>query len=383
MSEDGAGGNRRGPFSPLMIVVRSTGFALALLTLASALWLLVRWCLLSLLPKSDLDPISPWPGVLLLVATLVLLGILLGLLGRILTHGRRHDHFAELNAALRRIASGDFEASVPVLGESRRHPFGEVAGEFNDMARALREMELMRQEFVATVSHDIQSPLTSIAGFARLLRDEGLPRETREHCLDVIDGESRRLSRLAEALLSLSALDAGRTQTSTEVFRLDEQIRRVILAAEPQWRAKNLELELELEEIRVRASQDMLAQVWTNLFHNAVKFSRPGGRVALLLGREGDWARLRMIDEGEGMAPEDLPFVFDRFFKADRSRSDRDSGSGLGLAIAKRIVELQGGSVAAESGGIGRGSTFTVLIPLETLQEEGSRAAQGKGEEPS
>lgn len=364
MSEAQPAGKGGAPFSRRMIIARSTGFAVGLLAFTSALWLLVRWLLGSLLAKSGLDPAAPLTGIVFLVATLVLLGLLLGLVGRFFAHGKRHDHFAELNAALRRIARGDFEASVPLLDESRRHPLGEVAGEFNDMAKALRQMEAMRQDFVATVSHDIQSPLTSIVGFARLLRDEGLPGETREHCLDVIEGESRRLSRLAEALLSLSALEAGRPHPGPEAWRLDEQIRRVILAAEPQWKAKRLELRLELEELRVRASEDMLVQVWTNLFHNAVKFSRPGGRVALLLGREGDWARLRMIDEGEGMAPEDLPFVFDRFFKADRSRSDRDSGSGLGLAIAKRIVELHGGSIAAESDGPGMGSVFTVLVPL-------------------
>lgn len=362
-SEGAAGRRGNGP----RFVLRSILGAVSVLALISALWTLLRWAASLVLPGFALLPPLYARELAVYAASLLIFGVAVGIVGGLLSKGKRRDHFAELNAALRKIARGDFDVAVPVFGDVRNNPLGQVAGELNDMARSLKRMEELRQEFISTVSHDIQSPLASIAGFARALREEGLSEDRREHYLDIIEKESGRLSRLSDDLLRLTALEARSPRIGAAPYRLDEQIRSVVLAAEPQWRSKELVLELDLDPLRVRADEDMLFQAWANLFHNAVKFSPFGGRVALSLREEGGEARFRIEDEGIGLAAEDIPLVFDRFFKADRSRSraDPSAGSGLGLAIVKKVAELHGGSARAESEGPGKGSAFTVILPLE------------------
>jgi signal transduction histidine kinase len=160
-------------------------------------------------------------------------------------------------------------------------------------------------------------------------------------------------------------LDSQAHAPAPKPYRLDSQIRHAVLAAEPQWTAKGLDIAAELEEVLVNADEDMLNQVWTNLTHNAVKFTPQGGQLRIELQREGGHLVVRFSDSGIGISPENLPFVFDRFYKADKARSHTDGavGSGLGLAITQKIVELHGGRIEARSEGLGRGSCFTVTLP--------------------
>jgi signal transduction histidine kinase len=352
--------------SRAVFVARSIGGLCLVLAVASGLWSFFRWLALRLTVGHPGLADSYGIGVGVFIATLVACALLMSVVGRLVTMGGRHDHLADLSAALRRIARGDFDVAVPVRDDARRFPFGQIVGDFNDMARSLKRMEDLRQEFISTVSHDIQTPLTSISGFARVLRDESLEPGTRAHCLDVIEEESSRLSRLADELLHLSVLEDRAPQPVAEPYRLDEQIRQVVLAAEPLWSRKAVDLDLELDDVRIRADADMLGQVWANLLHNAIKFSRPGGRITIRLWASGDRARFRISDEGMGIDSEDLPRVFDRFFKADASRTADGPlvGNGLGLAIVKKAVELHGGGVNAESAGPGKGSSFEVDLPL-------------------
>jgi two-component system, OmpR family, phosphate regulon sensor histidine kinase PhoR len=316
---------------------------------------------------------SAWGGGLFaFLATIAAFGVAANIAG-IFIRKRHPDYFTALSDAIRRLATGDFDVSLSI--PDRGGPdklLGKVADEINLLALSLKKMEEMRQEFIATASHEIQSPLASIAGFAKALREEGLGEETRLRYLGIIEEEAGRLSRLSEGLLRLTALESRELEPNYLPVALDEQIRRSIIAAEPQWTAKDLELDLDLDSLKADVDEAMLSQVWANLFHNAVKFSPAGGRISISL-RLGpslaDGARFIIAsfsDEGKGIAPEDLPLVFDRFFKADRSRAraDPSSGNGLGLAIARKIVELHGGRIHAESQGIGRGSRFTVELPV-------------------
>ncbi|WP_224240081.1 sensor histidine kinase [Hyalangium gracile] len=313
-------------------------------------------------------------GLLDLVLTLVLFGLMMYFVARYLV-GRRLDFFHLMSDALSRIARGDFSVNVPLdrVGENApANLFRKVAVDLNQMAEALQRMETMRQEFISNVSHEIQSPLTSIRGFAQALREGGLPEETRQHYLATIEAESRRLSRLSENLLRLSSLDSKAHAPAPKRYRLDTQLRDVVLAAEPQWTGKGIDVEADLEAVLQSADEDMLNQVWTNLVHNAIKFTPPGGKIGIALRLEDGHSVVRLSDSGIGIAPEDLPFVFDRFYKADKSRSrvDASGGSGLGLSIARKIVELHGGHIEARSEGLGRGSCFTVSLPSAALPEQ-------------
>ncbi len=273
---------------------------------------------------------------------------------------RRRRWFETLIDALNRMAKGDFSVRLETAPDIEGG-VSDLYRSVNQMAIELDQLEQMRQEFVSNVSHEIQSPLTSIRGFARALRDEDRP-ETRAHYLSIIEQESMRLSELSDNLLELASLDSGQRALDRKPFRLDQQISHLILAAEPQWAEKGLELDADLGEIEVVADEGLLAQVWQNLLHNAIKFTPAGGCLRVVTRRAGDRIEVDVIDTGLGIASEDLPHLFERFFKADRARQRSGSGSGLGLAIAHKIVSLHGGVITVQSAP-GQGTTFTVALP--------------------
>ncbi|MCL2668701.1 MAG: HAMP domain-containing histidine kinase [Micrococcales bacterium] len=277
---------------------------------------------------------------------------------RALGRGNRVPFGQEIMDALDRISHGDFSVRIPA---GQRHPLSELVDSVNTMADQLGDLERQRQEFISNVSHEIGSPLTSIGGFARLARDPGIDEATRTHYLDIITAETARLSALSDNLLRLSTLDGEDVHTHPHPFRLDEQLRTVILTAEPQWAAKNLDVSLDAPELEVDADEDLLHQVWVNLINNAIKFTPDGGQVQVTLVRDGDHARCRVTDTGIGIAPADLLRIFERFFRADAARPA--GGNGLGLALVRRVVDLVDGHLDVTSTP-GQGTTFTVDIPL-------------------
>jgi signal transduction histidine kinase len=292
-------------------------------------------------------------GIFLLIATVAAI--------RWRFRTKRPDVFAALTAALDRIATGDFTARIEnFYGD--RGPFRQLAQSVNQTAERLDQLERMRREFVSDVSHEIQSPLTSIRGFASALRQENLSDRDRRHYLDIIEAESLRLSRLSANLLKLASLDSEQARPAPKRYRLDTQIRDVILACETQWAGKRLEMDVELDQLEVNGDEDLLSQVWSNLIHNSIKFTPDGGSVRVNLERREDRVEFRIADTGIGIAPEDQPRIFERFYKADRSRQSSGGGNGLGLAIAKRVVELHGGAIVVRSEP-GGGSEFVVALP--------------------
>jgi signal transduction histidine kinase len=230
------------------------------------------------------------------------------------------------------------------------------------MALQLDQMEKMRQEFISNVSHEIQSPLTSIRGFACALQQNDLSAEDRRHYLDIIEAESMRLSKLSANLLKLASLESDQVRFEPKPYRLDTQIRSLILASEPQWAGKRLEMDVTVDEANIIADEDLLSQVWINLLHNSIKFTPEGGSVRVALQRRADRLEVTIADTGTGIAPEDQPHIFERFYKADPSRRRSEGGSGLGLSIAKKVVELHRGTIAVRSQP-GAGAAFTVELP--------------------
>jgi signal transduction histidine kinase len=231
------------------------------------------------------------------------------------------------------------------------------------MALELHQMEVMRQEFISNVSHEIQSPLTSIRGFARALQNDRLNPEERSHYLTIIETESMRLSKLSDNLLKLTALDSAQVQFEPKSYRLDRQIRDLILACEPQWADKGIDMDVCLAEVAIAADEDLLSQVWTNLIHNSIKFTPSGGSVRIELRPCADQIVFTIADTGIGIAETDQALVFERFFKADASRDRTKGGNGLGLAIAHKIVDLHHGTIGVESV-LGAGATFSVCLPV-------------------
>lgn len=268
----------------------------------------------------------------------------------------------KITAVTEKIASGDFNVKLQIR---QKDELGVLAASITHMAAELNKMEKMRQEFVSNVSHDIQTPLTSIRGFSKLLQQDTLDREEGLGYLKLIESEAERLSRLSENLLKLASLDSEQHPHHPKPIQLDEQLRRCVVACEPLWSAKQLDIELELPPVRIVADEDSLNQVWTNLLHNAIKFTPPHGRILIALTTDDRQAIVSVADTGIGIAPEEQQHVFRRFYKTDVSRQTTEwSGSGLGLAIVQKIVELHGGKVKLTSR-LNEGATFRIHLPLK------------------
>jgi two-component system, OmpR family, phosphate regulon sensor histidine kinase PhoR len=274
---------------------------------------------------------------------------------------KQADLFQSMNEAIQRIAKGDFSVHLK-LKQARDHPFGELTESINHMVGELSRMERMRQEFISDVSHEIQSPLTSINGFAKALQCDSLDADERTHYLGIIETESMRLSRLSENLLKLTALESDHPPFEPKRYRLDKQLRNIVLSLEPQWIEKTLDMDVSLEEVSIDADEDLMSQVWVNLLHNSIKFTPNGGTISVHLRRCGQEAVVCIADTGTGIAQDDQARIFERFYKADTSRTRATGGSGLGLAIARKITEMHKGTIRVESA-MGAGTILTVRVP--------------------
>ncbi|ETT30747.1 HAMP domain-containing sensor histidine kinase [Paenibacillus sp. FSL P4-0338] len=266
----------------------------------------------------------------------------------------------KLTNATRKIAAGDFNVKLNIKQSGE---LGALARSFEEMMHDLQQLEQMRRDFVSNVSHEVQSPLTSISGYALALKQMNIPESERGRYLDIIIGEAERMSKMSDSLLKLSLLESQSQQLRFTTFSLDEQIRRVIVALQPQWSARRINFDLQLTAAVLTADYDLLSQVWTNLLGNSIKFSGDGGVISVHTKQDNKSVTVRVSDTGIGIAPEDQKRIFERFFKADRSHSNKYNGSGMGLAIVKQIVLLHQGDIRVESE-LGAGTSFIVTLPL-------------------
>jgi signal transduction histidine kinase len=268
----------------------------------------------------------------------------------------------KLTKATRRIAVGDFNVKLNI---KQKGELGTLARSFEEMMHDLQQLEQMRREFVTNVSHEVQSPLTSISGYAIALKQVDIADNERSRYLDIIIAEADRMSKMSDSLLKLSLLESQSQQMRLVTFSLDEQIRRVIVAIQPQWSARNIRFKLNLKTVRLLADQDQLNQVWTNILGNSIKFSKDGGVINVSIKQDIKSVTVRISDTGIGISLEDQKRIFERFFKADRSHSRKYGGSGMGLAIVKQIVSLHEGDIRVESEP-GQGTTVIVTLPITT-----------------
>lgn len=331
----------------------------------------------------DLTGWHPSPLAVQIINSVVGLLLMIGIAGTLgyVMRGRQFEGqmrvFQPILDAMERISKGDFSIRVENnFGEHENNMLSSLVQGVNTMAEELSQMEQMRQEFISNVSHEIQSPLTSIRGFAQALQDDTLSQEDRHHYLSIIENESTRLSRITDNLLRLAALESEHVKFDPQPYRLDKQVRGLILASEPQWTAKGLDVDATLEEMEVTADEDLLSQVWINLIANSIKFTPPGGKIRVALGCVDGRTQFKITDTGIGITAEDQARVFERFYKADQSRERSKEGSGLGLSIAQKIVEMHQGEIMVESQP-GAGATFTVSLPRVAVTHQGDHAPTG------
>lgn len=269
----------------------------------------------------------------------------------------------KLTEAAKEVSKGNFDVKIETKS---RDEIGQLTDTFNIMTRELKNIEYLRKDFISSVSHEFRTPMTSIQGFAKLLKDRTLSREQSDEYADIIISETGRLENLSSNLLKLSSLENKSIHENYRSFSLDEQIRRAILLMENKWSEKDIELDLDLDKVTFKGDEELMYQVWINLISNAIKFSGSGGELKIDLKESDGRIKISIGDKGIGIADEDKDRVFERFYKADKSRTKE--GSGLGLPIVKKIVELHGGRVYFESE-LGKGTTFFI----ELKQQNGTR----------
>ena len=269
----------------------------------------------------------------------------------------------DMAAAAGRFGQGEFDIRVEGC-EGRRDEVGELAEAFNAMADSLAKSEAQRSEFIANVSHELKTPMTTIAGFTDSILDGTIPREKEEEALRTISSETRRLSRLVRRMLDVSRLQSSENITAQERFDVAEVLLRVLVSLEGKITDRGLDVETHLPDgpVMVWGDPDAITQVCYNLLDNAIKFAAPGTALSLEVQVKGEKAFVSVSDIGETIPPEELGQIFDRFHKTDRSRSiDRD-GVGLGLYIVKTIINNHRENITVTSDSGLTTFTFTLTI---------------------
>ncbi|ULT57457.1 HAMP domain-containing histidine kinase [Neobacillus drentensis] len=259
--------------------------------------------------------------------------------------------------ATHKVAGGDFSVKVDLKGIGELE---ELSRSFNKMTQELSGIETLRGDFVNNFSHEFKTPIVSVRGFAKLLKENNLTGEERQEYLDIIITESERLAALSTHVLTLSKYENLEIIGDKAAFRLDEQIRRTIVLMEPKWSAKEITVNVELEKVIYSGNEELTQHIWLNLLDNAIKFSYQSGLITITLTKVNDQICFVIQDDGFGMDEETAAHIFDKFYQADPSHSK--TGYGLGLPLVKRIVELCGGDVTVQTEP-GKGSIFTVVLP--------------------
>jgi signal transduction histidine kinase len=290
-----------------------------------------------------------------LIAVIIAL-ILSVFLARSLTRPLR-----ELTAATRTIAHGKLGQQVPVRSQDE---LGELALSFNQMSSDLARSNEIRRQMTADIAHDLRTPLSILSGYLEALRDGVL--EPSAERFDAMFGEARHLQRLIDDLRTLSLADAGELTLSRTPVPPKLVLEQAVTSYGPHAAQQEVDISLEVEPDlpKIDVDTDRMAQVFANLISNALRYTPAGGHIQLGARRQDGHVLLQIQDSGSGINPEDIPHIFDRFYRGEGARPGESGETGLGLAIAKSLIELNGGKIGVEST-LGHGTTFTIAFPVE------------------
>ena len=263
----------------------------------------------------------------------------------------------DLRVAMEKVADGDFDVRLTEPSTSRE--IQEVYSGFNLMVHELGTTEMLQRDFTSNVSHEFKTPIAAIEGYSMLLQGGDNLNSDQLEYVDKILYNTKRLSSLVGNILLLSKLENQTIETNRQTYHLDEQIRESLLGMEGAWLNKNIEFDVELDEIKYLGNEGLMRHVWDNLLSNAIKFSSDGGLVRLCLSKEGDKIIFVIEDNGPGIPDEAKKRIFDKFYQHDNSREQE--GHGLGLPLVKRILSLCGGRINVEDAD-GGGARFVVTL---------------------
>ena len=278
----------------------------------------------------------------------------------------------------KKYGKGDFSERVPIEGDDE---VAELASALNNMAESLDSLEKMRNSFLANISHDLRTPMTTISGFIDGITSGAIPEDKHEYYLGVISAEVHRLSRLVTQLLDVSRLESGERKFNFKNFDIAEMARIILISFEQKIESKHLDVgfETDSDEMYVYADEDAIYQVLYNLCHNAIKFSKDGGKFVIRISINQDKkVQVSVFDEGQGISSEDTKMVFDRFFKTDKSRGLDKNGVGLGLYISKTIMDAHDEKIWVESEEEQNCEFFFTLKQGTTIQKRSTGIVDGE-----
>lgn len=253
-----------------------------------------------------------------------------------------------MSEAAKAMANGDFSRRIPV---TRDDEIGQLAVSFNQMTNSLARLEDVRKSFIANVSHELKTPMTTIGGFIDGIMDGTIPPDKQNYYLQIVHDEVKRLSRMVESMLSVSRLESNEFVLNIEPFNFKEQVLGIVIAQEQRIEKKHLNIEGldSLTDITINADKDLIHRVVYNLVDNAVKFSNDGGSIKFTTKYDSKNVTFRIENTGRGIPKSELPYVFERFYKIDKSRSTNKESTGLGLYIVKTIIKNHGGAISVSS----------------------------------
>jgi len=263
----------------------------------------------------------------------------------------------ELQLGMEKIADGKFDTRLETTSSSKE--IQEVFAGFNMMAHELESTEILQTDFVSNVSHEFKTPINAIEGYTTLLQSTDNIDEVENEYIEKILFNTRRLSSLVSNILLLSKLENQTIMAKKETYGLDEQVREAIVALEQAWEQKNIDFDVDLEDLEYFGSENAVYHVWTNLIGNAIKFSPQDGKIKIRLYKKESKIIFVIEDEGPGLSEEAQKHIFDKFYQADTSH--KEEGNGLGLALVKRILTIENGEIIAENLS-SNGARFTVTL---------------------
>ncbi len=271
----------------------------------------------------------------------------------------------KLTKLTKQVSDGNYNINTEGITNifTERTDLGTLVESFEDMTQELSSTEIFRNDFIHNFSHEFKTPIISIRGFANQLYKGDLTPEQQKEFAKIILDESEHLANMSSNVLLLSKLESQEIVSDKENFSLDEQLRTCMLLMEEQWSAKNITIDMDLDEIEYYQNKDLLYHVWMNLFSNAVKFTGEGGTISVKCHPANDAIYIAVSDNGIGMDDATRNHIFEKFYQGDSSHAT--AGNGLGLSLVKRIIEMMGGRISVESA-LNKGSTFIVSLPSQT-----------------
>ncbi|NRD76438.1 HAMP domain-containing protein [Bacillus sp. BRMEA1] len=286
--------------------------------------------------------------------SLLFMGIIIIILTRVMT-----QPLIQMNEITKRMSKGDFSVSLPALGNDE---LGELGESIKILARDLAILTNERNEFLASISHELRTPLTYIKGYAEIARRQDTAPSERDQYLGIIVEEAVKLSKLVKELFHLAKMDENTFSIEKEMIPLRPFFQEVIEKVSPAFKENHLRIELNCpENISCEMDPIRFEQVILNLLDNARKYSEPNTKISISVQVKGDKIHMMIQDEGKGIPEEDLPRIFERFYRVDKSRARSLGGTGLGLSIVKQLVEAHGGTISVESK-TNVGTTFEIIL---------------------